>query len=394
MTKSNKTKPEIARRIRELPEYLFAGIDRKKAEALAKGVVLIDLSIGDPDQPTPSNIIRAMKLAVEDPANHGYPPYEGTNSFREAVATWYKTRFGIELDPVKEVLVLTGSKEGIAHIPMSFLNPGDLSLVPDPGYPVYNVGTRLAGGGSYYLPLSRENGFLPDLEKIPARAAKRAKLLFLNYPNNPTAAVAGKEFFGEAVKFAEKYRILICHDAAYSEVYYDDYLPPSFLEVEGAKEVGVEFHSLSKTFNMTGWRIGFVVGNAEAISALGKLKTNIDSGLFSAVQVAGIEALNGDRTVMEKIRAVYQERREVLVKGLKEAGLEIDPPKATFYLWIKVPSGYTSVGFVEHLLEAGGIVCTPGSGFGLAGEGYIRMALTKDKDRLNEAVARIKKIGF
>ncbi len=394
MTEHRFKTVEIAKRIRELPDYLFAGIDRKKEEALAKGTVLVDLSIGDPDLATPQNIIQAMKLAVEDPANHGYPPYAGLLSFREAVVAWYERRFKVKLDPGKEVLVLTGSKEGIAHIPMAFLNPGDLSLVPDPAYPVYEIGTHLAGGKSHSMPLFRENGFLPDLGKIPARVAKRAKLLFLNYPNNPTAAVANKEFFEEAVKFAKEYGIIICHDAAYSEIYYDSYFPPSFLEAEGAKDIGVEFHSLSKTFNMTGWRIGFVVGNAEVISALGKLKTNIDSGLFSAVQVAGIEALKGDRTIMEKIRSTYQERREVLVKGLQEAGLEIDPPKATFYLWIKVPGGYTSVRFVEHLLEAGGIVCTPGSGFGSAGEGYIRMALTKDKDQLNEAVTRIKKIGF
>lgn len=394
MTEHRFKAAEIAKRIRELPDYLFAGIDRKKEEALAKGMVLIDLSIGDPDLPTPQNIIQAMKLAVENPATHGYPPYAGLLSFREAVAAWYERRFNVKLDPGKEVLVLTGSKEGIAHIPMAFLNPGDLSLVPDPAYPVYEIGTHLAGGKSHSMPLSRENGFLPDLEKIPVRVAKRAKLLFLNYPNNPTAAVASKEFFEEAVKFAKQYGIVICHDAAYSEIYYDGYLPPSFLEAEGAKDVGVEFHSLSKTFNMTGWRIGFAVGNAKAISALSKLKTNIDSGLFSAVQMAGIEALKGDRAIMEKIRSTYRERREVLVKGLQEAGLEIDPPKATFYLWIKVPGGYTSVRFVEHLLEAGGIVCTPGSGFGSAGEGYIRMALTKDKGRLNEAVARIKKIGF
>ncbi len=394
MTKSHRSKPVgIAKRIRELPDYLFAGIERKKAEALAKGKNLIDLSIGDPDQPTPPNIIQVMRLAVEDPANHGYPPYAGLSRFREAVAAWYQRRFEVKLDPGKEVLALIGSKEGIAHIPLAFLNPGDLSLIPSPAYPVYNIGTHLAGGEAYFMPLSREKGFLPDLEKIPARVAKGAKLLFLNYPNNPTAAVASKEFFEEVVKFAWQYGIIVCHDAAYSEIYYDDYLPPSFLEAEGAKEVGVEFHSLSKTYNMTGWRIGFVVGNAEAISALGKLKTNIDSGVFSAIQVAGIEALNGDQAPVEKIRSTYRERREVLVKGLREVRLEVDSPKATFYLWIRVPKGYTSVGFAEHLLE-GGVVSTPGSGFGSAGEGYVRMTLTKDKDQLTEAVERIKKIGL
>ncbi|MFQ5901725.1 MAG: LL-diaminopimelate aminotransferase [Thermodesulfobacteriota bacterium] len=385
---------EPAERISQLPPYLFAEIDRLKQEVKNKGIDIIDFGVGDPDMPTPKQIIDTMKMEVESPENHTYPSYEGLLQFRESVAGWYKRRFNIELDPITEVISLIGSKEGIAHTPLAFTNPGDYNLVPDPAYPVYNIGTLFAGGRSFFLPLLRENGFLPNLSAIPKEIANNAKLLFLNYPNNPTAAVAEKAFFEEVVDFARKNNIIVCHDAAYSEISYDGYRPISFLEVEGAKEVGIEFHSLSKTYNMTGWRIGFAVGNAGAISALSKVKTNIDSGVFQAIQYAAIEALEEDQSYVEDIKKIYQERRDILVKALKEIGLNVEPPKAAFYLWFDVPKGYTSQDFATHLLSNEGIVVTPGNGFGKYGEGYIRMSLTVKEERIEEAVGRIKRIGF
>jgi len=289
---------------------------------------------------------------------------------------------------------LIGSKEGIAHIPLAFVNPGDIVLVPSPGYPVYRVATLFAGGTPYFLPLRKENGFLPNLSEIPEPVAKKAKILFVNYPNNPTSAIAGKSFFEEVVAFAQRYQIIVCHDAAYSEIAFDGYQPLSFLEAAGAKEVGIEFHSLSKTFNMTGWRIGFAVGHPEILSGLGRVKTNIDSGLFQAIQEAGIEALYHLDTPLPEIIDIYQRRRDVMVKGLHEMGLEVDLPKATFYLWIQIPRGYTSAQFATLLIEQGGIVATPGNGFGEEGEGYIRMALTVDEKRLKEAIERLKRIKF
>ena len=385
---------ELAKRIDEIPPYLFAEIDKKKEEIRKKGVDLIDLGIGDPDLPTPKPIIERLKKAAENPKNHRYPSYEGMIEFRTAVARWYERRFGVKLDPEKEVLSLIGSKEGIAHIPLAFVDPEDIVLVPSPGYPVYRVSTLFAGGTPYFLPLRKENGFLLNLSQIPENAAKRAKLLFLNYPNNPTAAVAERSFFEEVVAFARRYQIIVCHDAAYSEVAFDGYRPLSFLQVEGAREVGVEFHSLSKTFNMTGWRIGFAVGHPEILAGLGRVKTNIDSGLFQAVQEAGTEALNHLDTPLQEIINIYERRRDVMVKGLRELGLEVDRPKATFYLWIQVPKGYTSAQFATILLEQAGIVATPGNGFGEDGEGFIRMALTVDEKRLNEAIKRLRGIKF
>ena len=296
------------------------------------------------------------------------------------------------LDPDDEVLALIGSKEGIAHLPLAFLNPGDYSLITSPGYPVYHAGTIFAGGRSFFLPLQQEKGFLPDLGKVPAEVAERAKLLFINYPNNPTAAVADKGFFAEIVTFARRYHLIVCHDAAYSEIFFDGHSPNSFLEVEGAKKVGVEFHSLSKTYNMTGWRIGFVVGNREVLAGLGKIKTNIDSGVFQAVQWAGIEALEGDQSDVEQIRQIYQRRRDVMVRGLREMGLEVTPPRATFYLWVRVPPGYDSASFASLLLNEAGVVVTPGNGFGEAGEGYVRFSLTVPESRLEEAVGRFQRI--
>jgi LL-diaminopimelate aminotransferase len=383
-----------AQRLKQLPPYLFAQIDRMKQEVKAKGVDIIDLGIGDPDRPTPPHIIECLQKAAADAENHRYPSYEGMLSFRQAVAAWYLKRFGITLNPQDEVVSLIGSKEGIAHIPLAFVNPGERVLVPSPGYPVYKTSTIFAGGIPEIMPLRRENGFLPDFSAISERVFKETRLMFLNYPNNPTAAVAEKSFFAEAVALAKKYNIIICHDAAYSEVAFDGYRPQSFLEVDGAREVAVEFHSLSKTYNMTGWRIGFAVGNKNIVGGLGKIKTNIDSGIFQAVQWAGVEALTGDQRIADAMKGVYQERRDVLVSGLKSAGLDFDVPKATFYLWVCVPKGYTSSACTIHLLEKVGIVTTPGSGFGEEGEGYIRFALTVEKERLQEAVERIKKIGF
>ncbi len=385
---------EMARRIDQIPPYLFAEIDKRKEEMRKKGIDLIDLGIGDPDLPTPKLIIERLKKAAENPKNHRYPSYEGMIEFRTAVAQWYERRFGIQLDPETEVLSLIGSKEGIAHIPLAFVDPGDIVLVPSPGYPVYRVSALFAGGTPYFLPLRKENGFLLNVSQIPESVAKKAKLLFINYPNNPTSAVAERSFFEEVVAFARRHQVIVCHDAAYSEVAFDGYHPLSFLQVEGAREVGVEFHSLSKTFNMTGWRIGFAVGHPKILAGLGRVKTNIDSGLFQAIQEAGTEALNHFDTPLPEIINIYERRRDVMVKGLRELGLEVDRPKATFYLWIQVPKGYTSAQFATLLLEQAGIVATPGNGFGEDGEGFIRMALTVDEKRLKEAIERLRGIRF
>jgi LL-diaminopimelate aminotransferase len=373
-----------------LPPYLFKEIDRKKAEVIARGVDIIDLGVGDPDLPTPSHIIESLKKAIDDPMNHRYPSYSGMNDFKAAVAQWYGERFGVELDPDTEVVSLIGSKEGIAHFPMAFINPGDMALVPSPAYPVYHIATLFAGGESFFLPLLKRNKFLPDLEAIPEEIAARARLMFINYPNNPTSAVADIDFFGQVVEFARKHNILVCHDAAYTEMTFDGYRAPSFLQVEGAMEVGIEFHSLSKTYNMTGWRIGFAVGNKEAIDGLGAIKSNIDSGVFQAVQFAGIEALRGDQACVEEGLQVYVERRDLMVGGLQEVGFDIYLSKATFYLWVAVPNKYTSAELAARLLEDAGIVVTPGNGFGDPGEGYFRIALTQKKERLAEALTRLK----
>ncbi|MBI3597680.1 MAG: LL-diaminopimelate aminotransferase [Nitrospirae bacterium] len=385
-------KPKLADRIKNLPPYLFAAIDQLKQRALAKGVDLINLGIGDPDLPTPSTIIQRLQRAAENPKNHQYPSYEGLLTFREAAADWYQRRFGVRLDPKIEVLTLIGSKEGIGHVPLAFINPGDVALIPDPGYPVYHAGTLFAGGRSHFMPLQKENHFLPEFDRIPKAVLKKARLLFINYPNNPTAATAGKEFFNEAIRFARRHKLIVCHDNAYSEVYFDGERPMSFLELDGAKEVGIEFHSLSKTFNMTGWRIGFAVGNPQILSALGKVKSNLDSGVFQAVQEAGIEALNLRESTTDEIRKIYQERRDTLVSGLLGLGLSVDPPKATFYVWVGVPKGFTAMKFTMHLLDRAGIVTTPGSGFGKSGQGYIRMALTVPNERLMEAVGRMERL--
>jgi LL-diaminopimelate aminotransferase len=385
---------EVATRIKTLPPYLFAAIDKMKQAAIARGVDIINLGIGDPDLPTPSPIIDSLAQAAKDPKHHQYPSYEGMLSFRKAVADWYQRRFAVKLDPADEVLTLIGSKEGIGHIHLAFVDPGDTVLVPSPGYPVYPVATSFSGGVSHIMPLTKANGFLPDLHAIPKEVARNAKLMWLNSPNNPTSVVMTREYFEQVVAFAQEHRIIVCHDAAYSEIYYDGKRPASFLEVKGAKDIGVEFHSLSKTYNMTGWRLGFAVGNKAVLAGLGKVKSNLDSGVFEAVQAAGITALGLDEAGTDAIRKTYQERRDTLIPGLKQLGLEVEPPPAAFYVWVTVPKGYSSASFTAHLLEKAGIVTTPGNGFGAPGEGYIRMTLCTSKERLAEAVERIKKTGF
>jgi LL-diaminopimelate aminotransferase len=375
----------------KLPPYLFAKIDSLKAEAVGRGMDVIDMTVGDPDRPTFPSIIRSMKKALADGSNHQYPSYVGKLSFREAVASWYGTRFGLDLDPKREILTLIGSKEGIGHMPFAFLDPGDISLVPDPAYPVYAAATIMAGGEAYPLPLEKRNRFLPDFSRVPKEIAGRAKLLFLNYPNNPTAATADRGFFEEVVEFARRTGVIVCHDNAYSETWFEGDPPSSFLEARGAREVGVEFHSLSKIYNMTGWRIGFLVGNASVISGLGKVKTNIDSGAFGAIQDAGIAALTGDQRPVERMSRLYKRRRNTLCRGLRRLGLKFNRPKATFYIWCEVPTGYTSESFCIHLLDKAGVLCTPGSGFGEHGEGYVRFALTVEVSRLEEAVEKIEK---
>jgi len=387
-------KIEKSERLKSLPPYLFKEIDRQKDEARAQGIDIIDLGVGDPDMPTPPHIIRELEKAANDPANHQYPSYTGMDAFNKAVAGWYEKRFKVDLDPSKEVVTLIGSKEGIAHIPLAFINPGDMALVPNPGYPVYEIGVKFAGGDVCFMNLFKENDYLPDLDSLPEEVAQKTKLMFINYPNNPTSAVAGMSFFDKLVSYAKKYDIIVCHDAAYTEMAFDGYKPISFLEADGAMEVGMEFHSLSKTYNMTGWRIGFAVGNAEVIQALGQVKSNIDSGAFQAVQLAGIIALEGDQTCIDEMNGIYTERRDLLVDGLRELGLTAKKPKATFYVWIDVPDGYTSSEFASHLLTKAGVVATPGNGFGTAGEGYIRMALTVDNERIKEVLKRIKETGF
>jgi LL-diaminopimelate aminotransferase len=385
---------EVATRIKTLPPYLFAAIDKMKQAAIARGVDIINLGIGDPDLPTPAPIIDSLAQAAKNPRHHQYPSYEGMLSFRTAVADWYQRRFGVKLDPANEVLTLIGSKEGIGHIHLAFVDPGDVVLVPSPGYPVYPVGTSFCGGVSHLMPLTKANGFLPDLAAIPKDAARKAKLMWLNSPNNPTSVVMTKEYFKRVVAFAQEHQIIICHDAAYSEIYYDGRRPPSFMEVDGAKDVGVEFHSLSKTYNMTGWRLGFAVGNSAVLSGLGKVKSNLDSGVFEAVQAAGITALGLPETVTDDIRRTYQDRRDTLIPGLKKLGLDVEAPPAAFYVWVAVPKGYTSASFTAHLLEKAGIVTTPGNGFGAPGEGYIRMTVCTSKERLAEAIDRMQKAAW
>ena len=384
---------KLADRLATLPPYLFAAIDKAKAEVAAKGMDIISLGIGDPDLPTPDFIIEALHEGAKKPVNHQYPSYVGMTDFRQAVADWYKERFNVDLDAQSEVVSLIGSKEGIAHFPLAFVNPGDTVLVATPNYPVYGIATEFAGGKVEYLPLLEENDFLVDLDAVSDDTWKKAKMIFVCYPNNPTAAVATKEFYERLVEKAKEFNVIVVSDAAYTEIYYDpEKKPLSIMEVKGAKDVAIEFHSLSKTYNMTGWRIGMAVGNPFLISGLGKIKENVDSGIFQAVQEAGIAALKHGEPYAEKFRAIYKERRDVVCEALSKAGIHHRVPEASFYIWSKVPEGHTSSEFVTNVLKQTGVVLTPGNGFGTPGEGYFRISLTVNNDLLKEAVSRISKL--
>jgi LL-diaminopimelate aminotransferase len=379
----------MSKRMENLTPYLFVEINNKIAEKRAGGEEVISFAIGDPDIPTPEHIIKRLCQAAQDPANHRYPETAGLPELRQAIASWYKKSFDVSLDADSEVLPLIGSKEGIGHIALCFIDPGDVALVPDPAYPVYSVSTMLAGGEPYYMSLVGGEDYLPDLDAIPEDILKKAKLLWLNYPNNPTGAVADLDFFNRVVQFARRYDIAVCHDGPYSEVFFNGYQPVSFMQADGAKDVGVEFHSLSKSYNMTGWRIGMVVGNAEMIAALRSVKSNLDSGVPQAIQYAAIEALSGPQEAIEKHNAIYQRRRDLIIDVLKDIGLEAQSPKAGLYIWARVPEGYTSVEFANDLLEKVGVAVTPGIGYGSSGEGYVRFSLTIPDAALVKGLSRL-----
>ena len=379
----------LAKRIENLPPYLFVEIARKIEEKKARGEDIISFAVGDPDIATPANVVKRLCQAAQDPANHRYPETGGLPQLRQAIAEWYKKRFDVSLDADKEVLPLIGAKEGIAHIALCFIDPGDIALVPDPAYPPYSMGTILAGGRPYYMPLAEENNFLPDLNAIPAHILKQAKLLWINYPNNPTGAVADLAFFSRVVKFANQHNLAVCHDGPYTEVAFDGYRPVSFMQADGAKEIGVEFHSLSKSYNMTGWRVGMVVGNAAVVDALKRVKSNLDSGIPQAIQYAAIEALTGPQDCIQKHNAIYQRRRDLVIDMLNSMELKARAPKAGLYVWAKVPQGYTSVDFANDLLEQVGVAVTPGIGYGKNGEGYVRLSLTVPDAELVKGLSRL-----
>ncbi len=380
----------FSERVQSLPPYLFADIERRIAERQAVGIDVISLGIGDPDMPTPPHIIEALKAGAEDPATHQYPSNRGELCFREAVAGFYEKRFGVQLDVATEIVPLLGAKEGIAHICVALLNPGDIALASDPGYPVYTTAPLLAGGVPVPLPLVPELGFQPDLEAVPASVLAKARMIYVCYPNNPTGAVIEDDFFTRLVAFASAHNLIVVHDNAYGDITYDGYAAPSFLQTRGAKDVGVEMFSLSKSYNMTGWRTGAVVGNKDVVDAYWRLKTNMDSGMFGAVQRAAAAALTSSQQCVRDMCAVYQRRRDALVNALRSLGLTVNAPKGTIYLWVAVPAGYTSAGFAEHMLDQADVVVTPGAAYGASGEGYVRLSLTVPDDRLHEAVSRIK----
>ena len=386
----SKTVHPGAARLGKIPPYLFAEIDRKVQEKKRAGVDVISLGIGDPDLPTPKRIVSVLQEAAADPANHRYPSYFGLAELREAIARWYSERSGVSLNPSTEILPTLGSKDGIAHVPLALVDPGDVVLAPDPGYTVYSTGALMAGAEPYIMPLTAANQWLPDLDAIPDDIAERARLMWLNYPNNPTAAVADREFLERAVAFCKRHDIVLCHDAPYSEIAFDGYRPLTLFEIPGAKEVGLEFHSLSKTFNMTGWRVGWVCGRADLVGLIGQLKTNIDSGIFQAVQWAAIEALNGGEQETRAANDVYAKRHRLVANTLNELGWNIKPPRATFYVWAPVPDGYDSIGFASHVLDEVGVNITPGVGFGAHGEGYFRLSVTAPDARLAEAMERMR----
>ncbi|MCC5638064.1 LL-diaminopimelate aminotransferase [Nostoc sp. CHAB 5844] len=385
----------FAKRLDKIPPYLFAEINRKREKLVAEGVDIINMAVGDPDKPTPAHILQVMHEAIDDAATHNYPPYEGMQEFRQAAVKWMERRFGVTgLNPDTEVVASIGSKEAIHNTFLAFVEAGDYTLIPDPGYPVYRTSTIFADGEPFTMPLKAENQFLPDLSAIPNEIARKAKLLWINYPNNPTGGVATLEFFAELVDFCKQYSILLCHDHAYSEMAYDGYKPPSVLQVTGAKDVAIEFHSLSKSYNMTGWRVGFVAGNALGIQGLRQVKTNVDSGVFKAIQKAAIAAYNTTEAELQALMSVYQNRRNIIVQGLQSLGWPIQPPKATLYVWVAVPSGYSSAEFVNLLLDKCGIMVAPGNGYGAAGEGFFRIALTISEERMQEAIERMKDAGI
>ena len=389
----SKTVHPGASRLGKIPPYLFAEIDRKVQEKRRAGVDVISLGIGDPDLPTPQRIVNVLQEAAADPTNHRYPSYYGLSELRMAIAGWYGERSGVKLDPGTEILPTLGSKDGIAHVPLALVDPGDVVLAPDPGYTVYVTGALMAGAEPYVMPLTAANQWLPDLEAIPQDVADRATLMWLNYPNNPTGAVADRDFLERAVAFCQRHDIILCHDAPYSEIAFDGYRPLTLFEVPGAKEIGLEFHSLSKTYNMTGWRIGWVCGRADLVALIGQLKTNIDSGIFQAVQWAAIEALNGGEQETRAACDVYAKRHRLVAETLNDLGWNIKPPRATFYVWAPVPDGYDSIGFASHVLDEVGVNITPGVGFGPHGEGYFRLSVTAPDARLEEAMGRLRKLG-
>ena len=380
---------KMSKRIENLSPYLFVEINKKIAEKRAKGEDIVSFAVGDPDIPTPPHIINRLCQAAQEPTNHRYPETAGLLELRQAIAWWYENRFGVYLDAGKEVLPLIGSKEGVAHIALCFIDPGDIALVPDPAYPVYSVSTILAGGKPYYMPLVEENGFLPNLDAIPEQILQEAKLLWINYPNNPTSAIADLDFFNGVVEFAQKHDLAVCHDGPYSEVAFDGYQPVSFMQADEAMEVGVEFHSLSKSYNMTGWRIGMVVGNAQMIDALKRVKSNLDSGIPQAIQYAAIEALTGSQDCILEHNTIYQKRRDLIIDVLNSIGFKAKSPKASLYIWAKVPEGYTSGDLAYDLLEEIGVVVTPGVGYGKNGEGYVRLSLTIPDAELAKGLSRL-----
>jgi LL-diaminopimelate aminotransferase len=381
---------KLSKRVENLPPYLFVEITKKIAAKRALGEEIITFAIGDPDLPTPGHIIKALCQAAQDPLNHNYPESEGLLEYRQAVADWYQRRFGVTLDANKEVVSLIGAKEGIAHVALCLIDPGDIALITDPGYPVYSIGTILCGGTPYYMPINEANDYLPDLDSIPEDILKRARVLWLNYPNNPTGATTGLDFFDKAVKFAKAHNIIICHDAPYTEVAYDGYEPISFLQAEGAKEVGIEFHSFSKSYNMTGWRIGMAVGNAQVIDALRRTKSNLDSGIPLSIQKMAVAALQGPQGVIQEHNQVYQTRRDKLVAALNSIGLKCRAPRGGLYIWAKCPEGYTSAGLAEELIEKAGVVVTPGPGYGPHGEGFVRLSLTLSDENLEKGIIKLK----
>jgi LL-diaminopimelate aminotransferase len=377
----------VARRIESLPPYLFAELDRKVSERRASGVDVISLGVGDPDLPTPPHVVEELQRAAADSATHQYPPYQGLAGFRRSAAGWFGRRFGVELDPDAEVLALIGSKEGLAHAAFAFVDSGDEALVPDPGYPVYGICTELAGGTPVSVPLPADRGFLPDLGR--AAVGPNTRLLWLSYPSNPTAAVADLAALQETVDFAREHDLLLIHDAAYSEITFDGFVAPSVLQADGGRDVALEFHSLSKGYNMTGWRVGFCVGRPDAVRALGTLKTNLDSGVFGAVQRAAAAALDGPQDHLDMLRATYQKRRDVVVGTLNRLGWDLEPPLGSIYVWLPTPGGESSAAFADLLLDRAGVVVAPGRGYGAGGEGFIRISLTVADDRLEEAMTRI-----